>query len=181
MHAKRAKLAMIQATNLEWIWDSSDPTRFQDWLTTRNDIFWICGKPASGKSTLTKFLAEHDNISDRLTESTGMDWMVIYFNFDFRAGKSIANSLEGLLRALLHQMCRQNGRIAQYIAEDPIGEDLVHPGHSVSMDDLLKLVERITKDVKASMCVFVDGLDEFEERATRACKMQPWSDDCKAW
>ena len=38
------------------------PTRFKLWLQSQNGIYWVAGKAGSGKSTLMKFLANHEQV-----------------------------------------------------------------------------------------------------------------------
>lgn len=40
--------------------DSRPPTGFKEWLRSHNGIYWIAGKAGSGKSTLMKFLSDHE-------------------------------------------------------------------------------------------------------------------------
>jgi len=108
-----------------------------------------------------KYLAEHECTLKFLPNCNSAKWLVIYFYFDFRAGSSTANSIDGLLKALMHQMVRQNQSISDFIHDDPVGEDLLTEETSVSHDDLIELIVRATHVADANICVFLDGLDEY--------------------
>ncbi len=61
IQARHEKIEKAHANTYEWIYrqpmpGDSKPVRFVEWLEQRNGIFWIHGKPGSGKSTLMKFI-----------------------------------------------------------------------------------------------------------------------------
>ena len=41
---------------------------FVDWLKQEDGLYWVSGKPGSGKSTLMKFLSAHDTTLKHLEE-----------------------------------------------------------------------------------------------------------------
>lgn len=83
-----------------------------------------------------------------------MDWTVLHFFFDFRGGKGVTNNFEGLLKSLLHQLIE---KIPQIIDD---GENRSISNYS---EHKLRIFLRTTlENAKKDVCIFVDGLDEYE-------------------
>ncbi|KAK5101513.1 hypothetical protein LTR70_000759 [Exophiala xenobiotica] len=187
MNAKRnrlaAKLAETKAEHFEWIWDVRvpglgndediiDPTRaiwsrkdlpgFVSWLASESPIFWISGKPASGKSTLMKFISGNKRCVEILESATGRQWHRIDFFFDYRLHKHEANTVEGMFKSLLSQLIERSSAISQHIASSSFGRSLHVPYHEVSLDELRKEIGSAIASTDCHVCIFVDGLDEFE-------------------
>jgi len=58
-------------TTPAWIFETDatlrdSPLKFVEWLEEKDDIYWIRGKPGSGKSTLMKFIAGHAKTTQKL-------------------------------------------------------------------------------------------------------------------
>ncbi|KFA48242.1 hypothetical protein S40293_07367 [Stachybotrys chartarum IBT 40293] len=145
---------------------------FTDWLESGSGIFHIEGKPGSGKSTLMKYLCEHDMTLELLrTWAEGRTLIFSQFFF-WRLGTPEERSLGGLIRGLL------SGVILQY----PPFAKLLFPKHwskagtpglararvidlpdkeVVAAFDLLVGSPEIFE--KVCLCFFIDGLDEFDE------------------
>ena len=148
-------------STLDWIWSEEFETRssFAQWLLNDQAVFWIQGKPGSGKSTLMSYL-ERASRSWKMHSKSDSHWSTIRFFFDFRAHGGLANNFEGLLRSLLFQILKQN----------PSSEDEVHcleekfgnykPGTWTSSALKEAFVNALGK-TSVNMCILVDGLDEF--------------------
>ena len=99
MQSRRDQILSAADTTCDWIWRSG----FELWITQAGGgLFWIKGKPGSGKSTGMKYLSEPRRVHDKVRPS--QEWLVAHFSLDFRAGTGIENSISGLYRALLHQI-----------------------------------------------------------------------------
>lgn len=87
-----------------------------------------------------------------------MDWVILHFFFDFRGGKGFQNSFEGLLRSLLYQLINE---MPQDVALD--SEDSRHDDFSGWSEHKLRNALRTSlTNAKKGVCIFVDGLDEYE-------------------
>jgi hypothetical protein len=73
------------------------------WLKDdRDNVFWVTGKPGSGKSTLMKFLRDHDGTDELLREWAQDDHLIVADHFFWLPGTQLQNSFEGLARSLMH-------------------------------------------------------------------------------
>lgn len=70
---------------------------FKTWLESRDKIFWISGKPGSGKSALMKFIANHDRTRACLKKKWGAQRVVIASYYFWSAGTPMQKSFKGLL------------------------------------------------------------------------------------
>ena len=69
INQRQENVALSYKKTFKWALDPSSPTRLQNWLRTRNGIYWITGKAGSGKSTLMKYLIQ--NAIDEAKEWAG--------------------------------------------------------------------------------------------------------------
>ena len=133
-----------------WIWDSA----FADWLSSSEPLFWLRGKPASGKSMLTQYLVRNDRTYSKLREYKDCEWLKIYFFFDFRGGKSVNNNFEGLLRSLLVQLLNAMPELKDCAP----AESSTYWHEARLRECLLSAFDNSSK----GLCLFIDGLDEYE-------------------
>lgn len=101
-------------------------SNFVAWLGHGKEIYWLNGKPGSGKSTLMKFITS--NIWENAVSKEAMvNWAgdndVVTASFHFWSlGTGLQKSLQGLLRSLLYQIASQQ--------QDVIPILMSHPQHS---------------------------------------------------
>ena len=133
-----------------WVWDSA----FAEWLSSSEPLFWLRGKPASGKSTLTQYLVRNDRTYSKLREYKNCEWLTIYFFFDFRGGKGINNNFEGLLRSLLVQLLDAMPELKECAPT----ESSTYWHEARLRECLLSAFDHSSK----GLCLFIDGLDEYE-------------------
>ncbi|KAI1323378.1 hypothetical protein F5Y16DRAFT_412669 [Xylariaceae sp. FL0255] len=108
------------------------------WLMSNKPLFWVTGKPGSGKSTLMKYLSTDERLQRHLSNS----------------GTSLQMSRIGLIRSLLHQI------ISLCLGEIP----RVFPDRW-EYQELFELSQgllNLTSDQRKSFFFLVDGLDEFD-------------------
>ena len=151
-HSREYQLQNLDTdqSSFGWIWDSV----FADWLSSSNPLFWLRGKPASGKSTLTQYLVHNDRTYSKLREYKNCEWLTIYFFFDFRGGKGMNNNFEGLLRSLLVQLLDAMPELKEYAPS----ESITYWHEARLREYLLSVFDHSSK----GLCLFIDGLDEYE-------------------
>ncbi|EMT65750.1 Vegetative incompatibility protein HET-E-1 [Fusarium odoratissimum] len=160
-----------------WIFNDNNaetsPIGFKEWLVSDGSLYWITGKPGSGKSTLMKYLLQpvdessNANRCNEYLQQWAGDRKLTIASFHFWAiGSDIQASKEGLLRTLLVQLFRAHPDVIPLVAssrweslclfnEDP---------RRLSLDELGDMFRQAIKHIstRAKLALFIDGLDEFD-------------------
>ncbi|KAK7943808.1 uncharacterized protein PG986_012921, partial [Apiospora aurea] len=162
------RISQSNRGSLEWLYTDTVP--FIDWLKddyTRYDpIFWVTGKPGSGKSTLMRFAMEDHRTVEAIPRSDGTP--MAYF-FHLRGKSVVQKSLAGMLKELLYQTLRQFPTFYPLISQ--ICDRVQRPEGKFEWDVaslsecFLKIPElTLGPDCRARVIYFVDALDENEEQ-----------------
>lgn len=148
----------------QWVFGGNTSFRFREWLREQNWIYWITGKAGSGKSTLMKFITEQYATSIALREWAGSDDLVIAKHFFWSPGTAIQKSQEGLFRALLFQILSQRPSIIDKVCAERLHAPYAESFGPWSRRQLLQALDNIgvIKDPKFKVCLFIDGLDEYQ-------------------
>ncbi|MCJ1395121.1 hypothetical protein MMC18_008002 [Xylographa bjoerkii] len=109
-NSRHLRLHQVEvAHNSTYSWLFEDSIGFSRWLKRPphdgDSIFWIKGKPGSGKSTLMKFATQNLETQKLLECSNQMSWSVISFFFHDR-GTEVQKTLESLLKEILYQIIK---------------------------------------------------------------------------
>ncbi|KAK2747902.1 hypothetical protein FQN57_001493 [Myotisia sp. PD_48] len=160
----------------DWIFDKtssiSDHTSFINWLgNTDNtqDLYWISGKPGSGKSTLMRFLFESPKTEDALQAWSASRTLLSASAFFWNSGTDIQKSLTGLLRSLLFQLLEKQPDIVRDIVRPRWRSYEVGVSPSEWIDDeLMKTFDRLINLTSKThrIALFIDGLDEYHSGLT---------------
>ncbi|KAL1842598.1 hypothetical protein VTJ49DRAFT_4778 [Mycothermus thermophilus] len=151
------------------------------WLASDRDVFWVSGKPGSGKSTLMKYISMHDRTKAALQTWAGGERVITASFFFWSAAKRhLQKSHEGLLRSLLYQILRQSPETIEHIYPE-----IARPQHHVlggeagtqrfqplaivpeTVPGLLSMLRKACEGLASTgqrCCFFIDGLDEYEGR-----------------
>ncbi|KAK4097349.1 hypothetical protein N658DRAFT_293023 [Parathielavia hyrcaniae] len=164
MSFRYSKVAGAHNNTFQWMFHNT----FKHWLTSEHPIFWISGKPGSGKSTLMKFLVDHDDIPRYLAHQAGGSKVVIASYFFWINGTEMQKSQEGLLRSLLYDLLRQEPHLIRFTFPDQA--QLLDMGYTEDQlppwerHQLLASFRRLLhRGITGSrVCIFIDGLDEYE-------------------
>ena len=129
------------------------------WFSTDESLFWINGKPGSGKSSLMSFVANEERTLEALKVWAGQRSVHIIKFFFWRPGSPLQRSVPGMLRSLLYQVLMTDIRvIGKLLAEKSIRR---HP--TWEQTELLRALETALRlRSKEHMCFFIDGLDEHD-------------------
>ncbi|KAI5459452.1 hypothetical protein BGZ63DRAFT_391064 [Mariannaea sp. PMI_226] len=182
MYDREDEVTEAHTKTLEWIFDNTAvddqlQKHFRDefilWLKTNNlgPIYWITGKPGSGKSTLTGFLYQHSTTKKLLQQWAGDRPFLVAGFFFWTSGTRDQRSQAGLLRSLLHQLLSANphlipaafptlwNRLRQMSTKERVRLSL-----EWSVPDLMDAFHLLLDAALPTMniCLFIDGLDEFD-------------------
>ena len=143
-------------------WDS-----IPEWLNAGSGIYWMSGKAGSGKSTLMKYLYSDARIPGMLRNWAQSDDFVMASFFFTHLGLPEQKSQEGLLRALLYQILHWRPSMIQ-MALPHMWKELYDSKNgecsNPSMSELEHAFEVVANETRilGKICLFIDGLDEFE-------------------
>jgi len=144
---------------------------FPDWLEADSDaIYWITGKPGSGKSTMLKHILQQSALDTHVHKwARGMPLLVVRY-FAWAAGTDSQKSILGLKRAILLQVLTQQPQLLTKIAT----RRLAFYGAIIQLDRQMErgwedweVEESFTSLLSEAghsirLAVFIDGLDEFD-------------------
>jgi hypothetical protein len=150
--------------------------RFLDWLRVGDGIFWVSGKPGSGKSTLMKFLADHKTTRAILEEWANQAKLVIAAHYFWSAGTPMQKSHEGLFLTLLYEIFRTcPALIAQVCHDRWVQTNPVRPEKNTdwTISELLGTLQILSRysDLPVRYCFFIDGIDEFDGDHFKLCEV----------
>ena len=156
----------------DWLFDHH--VGFEDWLEGKNssNIYWIQGKPGSGKTTVMKFAMNHHQTRKLLSKYTDSFWVVAGFFFNDR-GMTVQKSAEGFLREVLYQLIHHQKQLF-VIIYSIFATILQQKRHSTNssqsladgwtlkvLRDALELIRRKSTN-EINIYLFVDALDEHD-------------------
>ncbi|ETS76726.1 hypothetical protein PFICI_12113 [Pestalotiopsis fici W106-1] len=163
------QVSQTNSSSFEWLFTEQVP--FTKWLQDDTNqfspVFWITGRPGSGKSTLMRFALEDRRTVELLPESTGSP--LAYF-FHLRGKSTTQKSLKGMLKELLYQLLHQFPHF--YAQIGPIYKRRVRMlvPREWDLDSLAEgflqipnLVSR-SKTTRDRVFLFIDALDENENQ-----------------
>ncbi|GAB1311859.1 hypothetical protein MFIFM68171_02069 [Madurella fahalii] len=144
---------------------------FSQWLETdSSDVFWITGKPGSGKSTLMKYITScRQQLEKHLGEwANGLPliWATYYF---WDAGSNqLQKSREGMMRTLLYRCLEQRPDLLPLVTPRRYAMySVLNHAHfrapAWEWEELHKALSRLAAESSKSfrLVLFIDGLDEF--------------------
>jgi hypothetical protein len=149
---------------------------YVEWLRSGTKIYWIYGKAGSGKSTLMKHIFDDSQARELLEQwSTNLP-LIVAGHFFWKSGTSDQKSYKGLLRSLLFQALKAQPYLIPLVllerkggldmepskASDPGLEIIFERAWTLKTlkDSFLALMNQ--KAIPFKLCLFVDGLDEYE-------------------
>ncbi len=154
-----------------WLFDSQ--VCFRRWLIGKDPkpIFWIYGKPGSGKSTLMKFAMTHQRTQKFLQKYDGNPWKFAGYFFHDR-GTDVQKSIEGFLSEVLYQILDQDKECFYFVysvyakvkkvRQAGSEKGAVTSGWTQSQlqEAILSIASKSTSHL--NLCLFIDALDEHD-------------------
>ncbi|KUJ09002.1 uncharacterized protein LY89DRAFT_741301 [Mollisia scopiformis] len=142
---------------------------FPAWLVSESkQIYWITGRPGSGKSTLTKFIIKDKFTIGKLkTWADGLELVIITF-YSWNAGLDLQKSCEGLVRTLIYQTLLRCPNLTPIVAPrrwtlfKTLRSTMTSPRWTLTeiTESFTSLLSECGKSIK--LALIIDGLDEFE-------------------
>ncbi|KAK8251215.1 hypothetical protein IWZ00DRAFT_487733 [Phyllosticta capitalensis] len=146
----------------QWIFDNPEH-QFTHWLEQQSGIYWITGKPGSGKSTLVKFIVEHDQTREKLLTWASQQDLIVAQHYFWISGSKRQRSLEGFLRSIVFQILRKCPYLISKTFPQLWNDREERELGVFSLQILKDALPRIAYDNdRPKICLFIDGLDEFE-------------------
>ncbi|KAM0511307.1 hypothetical protein ACHAPE_009973 [Trichoderma viride] len=168
LHERELAVGEAHEGTATWIFDESKPTKFVKWLQKSNGMYWITGKAGSGKSTLMKFLTDHPQTLQYLTEWTNGNDLIVAKHYFWNPGTTMQKSQEGLFRALLHQILGQRPELIPIVCADRWNAPYYERSFPWTLKQLAEAFQRLggLDNVRLKICLFIDGLDEYDGEPT---------------
>ena len=158
----------------QWAFDS----HLSHWLRSGTGIFWISGKPGSGKSTFMKFISSHFQTKESLISWAGSaNTLAVAAHFFWIAGTPIQRSWQGLLQSLLFNVLHNHPSIVPLISPNRWAAAKAGQwqtaAESWSLTELAAALRALAsaKNIPIKICFFIDGLDEFDSDHTELCNV----------
>ncbi|KAJ9285045.1 hypothetical protein DTO021C3_7322 [Paecilomyces variotii] len=176
MQERAQKIEAAHEQTYEWVLRSQDKSmhRWDDlvtWLSSSTEtrrIYWISGKPGSGKSTLMKFLEDRLNVREHMLPWAQGCSVIRASYFSWSPGNVLQKSLEGLLRSSLLQILKQKPDLILEVIDDTRWNAAQMPSITLTDWNKLELFSSLQRCILSlqntfiKVLFFVDGLDEFE-------------------
>lgn len=184
---RRESIDLPHIETFEWIYEEPDSTdrrwsNFVEWIRTGSGIYWMNGKVGSGKSTLMRYIFEHEKTTRNAQVWAGKMPVKVCGFFFWRSGNEEQRSQRGLLRSLLYTMLqghrdlipevfpeawsvvssRTTGIVCKRLPPDsPL---LPAPLKPLTMAELKKAFRKLLCALEDRVKTFlvIDGLDEYE-------------------
>jgi hypothetical protein len=144
----------------DWAFSHSE-TGFLEWLRGDDGLFWITGKPGSGKSTLMKYLHRDDRTKEALSQNGRKILAMPAFFFHAR-GAETEKSFDGLLRSLFYQLLSEVPELVDSVAgiyREFKEQDRPCPWSLRELRTAMLNLRR--QDIEGCICIFIDALDEY--------------------
>lgn len=112
MEVRHASINSAHKKTFEWIFQTEDLQQndprsaitYASWLQNGDGVYWITGKPGSGKSTLMKYLEDNPQTQLGLQQWSKDTRLVMASFYFWNSGTEMQKSLTGLLQSLLYHI-----------------------------------------------------------------------------
>ncbi|KAF5542974.1 hypothetical protein FMEXI_7209 [Fusarium mexicanum] len=149
--------AKEEVDEIDLIWEY-----FSTWLQSDDKLFWIRGKPGSGKSTLIKFVINNDN-TKRLLGSWHLNTRILS-HFFWKIGSEPQNSIRGLLCSLLYDLLLEDDEAIEKVLREFKFSESKDFYKEWSSPEAEKILWYLLDASAHPTCIFVDGLDEISDK-----------------
>jgi hypothetical protein len=152
--------------------DTPPWSNFVSWLENdqTSQIYWITGKPGSGKSTLMKYIVESERLTHHLKEwSKGASPRIAVF-YSWNAGGDNQRTEKGLLKSVLYQylsqmpgfiagVCPRRWAMHRVFGTKGVG---LPSWTRAELQQAFEILLPLAHQSDQKLALFIDGLDEFQ-------------------
>ncbi|KAK8859533.1 nacht nucleoside triphosphatase [Apiospora arundinis] len=164
--ARHGAIPAAHAKTFQWAFDTNcdegkNCKGLMSWLRSGSGIFWVSGRPGSGKSTFMKYLAGQEETQAVLNLWSSPGEAIVSSHYFWIFGTSLQKSWEGFLRSVLFEIFQQCPSLLPYGCSDRWASK--SPGSwsgPWSLSELRKTLQARTSHSKGLL--FIDGLDEYD-------------------
>lgn len=137
---------------------------FVKWLHSPDSLYWITGKPGSGKSTLMKYLYDHPQTKMNIQLWHEECYLVTAGFFFWNSGTQVQMSQVGLLRSLLYQILVSNRELIPVVFPKrwEVFELIGGDPEPLSWEELTTGLKIAVNNLDKRFFLCIDGLDEFD-------------------
>ncbi|KAK3986008.1 hypothetical protein QBC44DRAFT_273911 [Cladorrhinum sp. PSN332] len=173
MESRYSSIDRVHKNTGNWIFKpGGDEHNFVRWMEqTRpvSDIFWITGKPGSGKSTLMKYIVNaKETLSSFEAWAGASEPLLVLSSYLWISGGVMQKNRAGLLRRLLYQAVSEHNHLGPAAFKDR-ARAYAYFGRLVWEDpwtdeELQNVLRQLVAKARETMkvVIFIDGLDEYE-------------------
>lgn len=169
---RHSSIPEAHPTTFSWGLQQDEPGSagsFRRWLSGDSKLFWVSGKPGSGKSTFMKFVADNEKTQECLRKWAGHGELVLARHFFTIYGTTIQRSMEGILRSLLHNILEGEPKlIPKLLPTRWTNTSKQSQWTQYELESALRAVAKM--DLSVHMCFFIDGLDEYSGDHLEICQ-----------
>lgn len=129
---------------------------FSNWLSSTDVLYWISGKPGSGKTTAMKYI-----LNDERTKKYLDIWCpgcTIISHYFWLPGSPMQRNIEGLLCSLLYQLLENNLNALIEVMSLGSKSSYTDWSHAELQSSVIKALDWH----KDGVCLFLDGIDEIK-------------------
>ncbi|KAI4862811.1 hypothetical protein F4820DRAFT_459963 [Hypoxylon rubiginosum] len=171
MTDRERRVSKAHRQTFQWIFcdpksDSRPWSNFKDFLERPNNkkIYWITGKPGSGKSTLMKFIRHHPETANLLRTWSGNGEVIQAAFYFWNSGSRMQMSVGGLLQTVLYECLRGLPKVIQKVLPErwEVATLFDVDDFPWSWEELAQALRRLIIEVcpEKKFFVMIDGLDE---------------------
>lgn len=160
---RESRVETAHKATFHWVFGQNSPVNLGSWLRTGNGTYWIEGKAGSGKSTMMKYLLQHEETSRSLQQWASDKELFIGSHFFWTMGTNLQKSQIGLLRTMLFQLLKRHPDLVLVACPDRLSTTNFEHLESWTMEALVQSFRLLlsSKHLTVRMCFFIDGLDEY--------------------
>jgi NACHT domain-containing protein len=175
MTHRHCKIPDAQSKTFEWVFktfllardDVRSLIRLSTWFKSKDGIFWVSGKPGSGKSTFMKWVSDYPTTYELLRKwaAMGQSQLITASFYFWNAGTDMEKSQQGLLQSMLHEILSKRPELIPKLCPERWSQqDTPYLSEQWKRPELIKAFKLLRDESPKNMmfCVFIDGLDEYD-------------------